>query len=107
MTIAVNLAVDYAVTTAPTGTSLGGVTPFAPVGRNALVFVPAALPASTVVAIQGNSVATAGDAGWTTLRTLETGNIGVFEVTGLQEFVRVLVTDSGTGTGTISIVGIQ
>lgn len=107
MTLAVNIAVDYAVTTAPAGTSLGGVTPFAPVGRNALLHIPTAVPASTVFAVQANSVATAGDAGWTTIATFDTGDRGFYEITGLQDFIRVLVTDSGTGTDVLSVIGIQ
>ena len=107
MTLAVNIAVDYSVTTAPAGTSLGSVTPFAPVGRNALLHIPAAIPASTVIAVQANSVATAGDAGWVTIATFDTGDVGFFNVPDLQEFVRVLVTDAGTGTATLSLIGIQ
>lgn len=107
MTLAVNIAVDYSVTTDATGTDLGEVSPFAPQGKNALLFIPTAVPASTVFVVQTNSVATAGDANWVTVATFETGDIGFYEVTDLQRYVRIDVTDAGTGTATLSIIGIQ
>lgn len=107
MTLAVNIAVDYSSGADATGTDLGEVSPFAPQGKNALLFIPSAVPSSTVFQIQTNAVATAGDANWVEAGEFETGNIGFFEVTGLQRYVRVKVTDTGTGTATLSIIGIQ
>ncbi len=107
MTLAVNIAIDYSVATDQTGTDLGEVTPFAPQGRNALLHIPTAVPASTIFVVQTNSVATAGDSGWTTVATFETGDRGFYEITDLQRYVRFDVTDTGTGTDVLSIIGIQ
>lgn len=102
----VNIAIDYSSGAAPTGTDLGEVSPFAPVGKNGTLLVPAAIPASTAVSVQTNSVETAGDANWTTQLLLVTGNTGLFNVPGLQRYVRFLVTDTGTGTSVWSLQGV-
>ena len=57
--------------------------------------------------VQTNSVATSADANWVAVAEFETGDIGFFEVTDLQRYVRFKVTDTGTGTATLSIIGIQ
>ena len=106
MTNQVNIAVDYSVTSAPTGTDLGEVSPFAPVGKNATLFVPVAILASTGISIQTNNVATAADAGWTTIKTLVTGAKGQYDIAGLDRYVRVLVTDAGTGTDVLTVAGV-
>lgn len=106
MTNQVNIAVDYAVGTAPTGTDLGEVSPFAPLGKNATLFVPIAIPASTGISVQVNSVATAGDSGWATVKTLVTGAKGQYDITGLDRYIRILVTDTGTGTDVYTVAGV-
>lgn len=105
MTNQVNIAVDYTSGAAPTGTDLGDVSPFAPVGKNATLFVPIAIPASTGISVQANSVATAGDSGWATILTLATGAKGLYNIQPLQRYIRILVTDTGTGTDVYSIKG--
>lgn len=107
MTLAVNIAIDYSSGADATGTDLGEVSPFAPQGKNALLFIPTAVPSSTVFEVQTNSVATSGDANWVKVAEFETGDIGFFEITDLQRYVRFKVTDTGTGTDTLSIIGIQ
>lgn len=81
-------------------------------GREGILHLDAPVGGSGVVAIQGHPSREAkepasGDAGWTTLLTLNASSTRVQEIKDLPGWIRPNVTTVGTGTVTVSLEGVQ
>jgi len=99
-----SVAVNYATSGKGTTLDLGGQTPFFP-GTSVILDTIAVVPASTAFFIETcpTDSVTAGD--WETLLTVAAAEGPLFNVSGVQQFIRINVTDTGVGTPNFAYTG--
>lgn len=81
-------------------------------GREGKLTLDTAVGGSGVVAVQGHPSTSAtapasGDAGWTTILTLNSSSSLFQEILDLPKWIRLNVTTAGTGTLTATLEGVQ